>query len=274
MSNVPVCPHCNRLLTPLLDHDKQTLALASNFPWVCPTCLVLGDGATVVPLESAQGQERAWFLERACVLRRLTTPAELQAFCEGLRAGLTPDSPVRYAWANIGPELLRELWTALDRFGGVGPDRPEALLAGKRSTKETYTQELLQALGSIVRWCEDRGKLAGPTAIGESDGVGEEDLTAAQEPLQEAIEIEAGAANDTVPMPFANLLSATELARALGANPDAVETWLRRRRETHLDCYHVNDRDDRRRNEAKYLYRVDEVWPPLLEWHQGRSSQG
>jgi hypothetical protein len=61
------------------------------------------------------------------------------------------------------------------------------------------------------------------------------------------------------------LLSAPELAKQLGANPDAVESFLRRYRESFPDCCITVDREDRRRNEAKYRYRIADVWPALCQ---------
>ena len=65
-------------------------------------------------------------------------------------------------------------------------------------------------------------------------------------------------------------LSATDLAKLLReqgcrqATDNAVESFLRRYRKKHVDCFICVDDDDRRRNEPKYLYRP-EVLPYLLE---------
>jgi hypothetical protein len=61
------------------------------------------------------------------------------------------------------------------------------------------------------------------------------------------------------------LLSAADLARRLGQPIPRVESFLRRYRDQYPDCYVTVDRDDRRRNEALYLYRTADVWTPLQE---------
>jgi hypothetical protein len=107
-------------------------------------------------------QERAYFLAVVRLLREVNDPKGLQAACEALRTALTPESPVRYGWANIAPELLKELWAVLDKLGGTTLDRPEALLEGKRSVEESSIQNVLQALNDVVRWCEARQAAAQP----------------------------------------------------------------------------------------------------------------
>jgi hypothetical protein len=57
------------------------------------------------------------------------------------------------------------------------------------------------------------------------------------------------------------LQSATDLARRLGQPPDAVESFLRRYRQKYPDC--CSETEGRRRNEARYLYRVSDVLPAL-----------
>jgi hypothetical protein len=72
---------------------------------------------------------------------------------------------------------------------------------------------------------------------------------------------------DTIP--YTSPLSVPDLARMLrerghsGATDDAVDAFLRRHRRNCPDSYEERDRDDRRRNEPKYLYRSD-VWPLLV----------
>jgi hypothetical protein len=63
------------------------------------------------------------------------------------------------------------------------------------------------------------------------------------------------------PADLPQLLSATDLAARLRQPPDRVETFLRRRRASHPDCY--IEGDNPRKNEPRYLYRVADVWPAL-----------
>src|SRR5262245_11825575 len=118
-SPVPVCPRCNQPLTPLSAHDRQHLALANNFPWVCGPCFAVSDGRELLPIESVKAQERAHFLGLIQSFRTIETPKSLQAICEGLRAGFAPGSDTRYAWAEVGPELLCALWETMERIGGA-----------------------------------------------------------------------------------------------------------------------------------------------------------
>ncbi len=109
----------------------------------------------VMPLESVLAQERSHFLAIIETLRSIETPTTLIEICEGLRAGFAPGSQVRYAWANVAPELLRELWGVIDKIGGTIPDRPAAIKS-KPSVDEAYIQDVLQAIADVVRWCEGK----------------------------------------------------------------------------------------------------------------------
>jgi hypothetical protein len=60
-------------------------------------------------------------------------------------------------------------------------------------------------------------------------------------------------------------LPASTFAEYLGQPVDRVDTYLRRYRRDFPDCYVEQDRDDRRRNQPRYLYRPAEVWPALLD---------
>ena len=75
------------------------------------------------------------------------------------------------------------------------------------------------------------------------------------DPQQSAVPIEAD------DLPLGEFLSANDLSGRLPASKDAVESFLRRYRDKHPDCFIENE--GRRVNEARYLYRVDEVWPDL-----------
>jgi hypothetical protein len=57
------------------------------------------------------------------------------------------------------------------------------------------------------------------------------------------------------------LLAAADLARKLGQPVQRVETFLRRFRVTHPDCF--EGVENHRRNEPRILYRTADVWPAL-----------
>jgi hypothetical protein len=60
---------------------------------------------------------------------------------------------------------------------------------------------------------------------------------------------------------LAELLSAPDLAERLEQPDSRVESYLRKYRKTHVDCYvRVNNP---RKNEPSYLYRTAVVWPVL-----------
>jgi hypothetical protein len=59
------------------------------------------------------------------------------------------------------------------------------------------------------------------------------------------------------------MLSATDLARHLKADPKRVETILRRYRKKHVDCF--REAEGAKRNEARFLYRVKDVITPLKQ---------
>jgi hypothetical protein len=63
--------------------------------------------------------------------------------------------------------------------------------------------------------------------------------------------------------PLGTLLSASDLAEHLAQPTDRVETFLRRYRQSHRDCF--QEVEHPRRNEARILYRTDDVWPALLQ---------
>lgn len=66
------------------------------------------------------------------------------------------------------------------------------------------------------------------------------------------------------------LLSAADLSDRLQQPRSRVESFLRRFRKSHRDCY--TEADSPRRNEPRYLYRVADVWPALTA--KRRTSDG
>jgi hypothetical protein len=87
-----------------------------------------------------------------------------------------------------------------------------------------------------------------------------EELRTASPPAQPLPESAPG---ETLPTPLVQFLSAPDLARLLDQPVPRVETFLRRFREDHRDCF--VETGNPRKNEARYLYRTAEVWPALRE---------
>jgi hypothetical protein len=65
--------------------------------------------------------------------------------------------------------------------------------------------------------------------------------------------------------------SAPDLAKALGLNPVAVESWLRRYRKRYPDCFITVADDERLRNEPKYLHQEEVL--PHLKRHFNKESE-
>lgn len=63
--------------------------------------------------------------------------------------------------------------------------------------------------------------------------------------------------------PLPSLLSAAELAKRIGQPVARVESFLRRYRAKHPDCFIESSCS--RRNEPRYLFRTADVWPALLQ---------
>lgn len=153
-TDVPVCPKCKTPFAPLPEQDRQALGLANAFPWVCSRCLLLYNGETEpMPLEEVLHQERIYYLaliEKQ--IRPIETRKELLETCDVLRKALATGSAVRWAWANVAPKLLPELWSVMDKIGVDVPPRPIALM-DKPRVGEVDIQCVLQALSDVVQWC-------------------------------------------------------------------------------------------------------------------------
>jgi hypothetical protein len=78
-------------------------------------------------------------------------------------------------------------------------------------------------------------------------------LTAAPEPAPVSHEEEI----------WPDLLAVRDLAERLGVSEDAVDAFLKRHRKRYVDCYVENE--GRRRNDPRFLYRVQDVLSPLRE---------
>lgn len=72
--------------------------------------------------------------------------------------------------------------------------------------------------------------------------------------------------------PAAVFLSAAELARRVGRDEAAVDTFLRRYRKAHPDCF--TEVPDTRKNEPRVLYRTADVWQPLVGWAARKRPAG
>ncbi len=154
MSETPICPRCNQPFSSLSAHDRQALALAGSFRWVCGPCFGVGDdNGTIWSIATVKAQERSHFLAIIQTLRTVETPKTLQTICETFRSAFAPESQVRYAWAEVGPELLRELWAVMEKIGGIVPPSPE-VVTDKPRGDELYIRKVLNAIGDVVRWCE------------------------------------------------------------------------------------------------------------------------
>jgi hypothetical protein len=153
MTVVPICPNCEIPFNSFTERDQQALGLANTFLWICQRCHFLSDGnAAPIPFEQVQCQERSHFLTIIQSLRTVETRKTLQEVCEGLRAAFATGSEVKYGWASVAPELLRELWAVMDKIGGVIPPRPTELMSKPR-VSELDIQYVLQAISDVVRWC-------------------------------------------------------------------------------------------------------------------------
>lgn len=103
-------------------------------------------------------------------------------------------------------------------------------------------------------WWDDRG---GPEAT----------LQRRLEFLTAALQAKGGADGAASERPNCDppiLACVADLARCLGQPTGGVETFLRRYRKEHPDCF--REVDNPRKNEARYVYRTSDVWPALQEW--------
>ena len=164
MAEAPQCPVCKGSLVPLSDHDRQALSLATDSPLVCPQC---HDSPQMSLVWDAKANERSNYLALIQSFRKIETAKTLQEHCEGLRAALATDSKVRYALAEVAPELFPVLWGVMEKIGGAAPPRP-AVVYSKPRNNENYIQNVLDAIGDVVRWCE-----AKQAASAKSDNPGQ-----------------------------------------------------------------------------------------------------
>lgn len=70
--------------------------------------------------------------------------------------------------------------------------------------------------------------------------------------------------------PTSSPTSASELARLLNQPVASVESFLRRHRVAHPDCFFRTDAP--RKNEPQYLYRPADVWAPLCQHYRNGKS--
>jgi hypothetical protein len=167
MSDTLLCPNCQIPYQPLSENDKRQLALAKSYERACPRCFFgLGEGdSTPENIFERQNFERSYYLGLIQTFRTIETAATLLQPCEVLRTALAPESQVRYAWANVAPEFLPELWAVMDKIGGTVPARPEPR-HGRRCICDSCIQDVLRAIDAVVNWCEAKRPLDGPTTEG------------------------------------------------------------------------------------------------------------
>lgn len=170
MPDTPICPNCQIPYAPLSEEDKRQLGLAKTYDLVCPRCFdARSDGrATPEFLFHQLNLERSHCLSLIQSLGSIETAPTLLEICEELRSVFAPDSQVRYAWANVAPELLRALWAVMAKIGGTVPVRPTPL-NGPISVSEPFMQDVLRALDEVVHWCQAKqatGPAEGPTMGG------------------------------------------------------------------------------------------------------------
>jgi hypothetical protein len=150
----PLCPRCNHPVEPLSDHDRQALALAKRYPWVCAHCFAgLDNDGNFEPLELQKHTERTYYLGLIRTLGSIATAKTLLQVCEDLRAIFAIGSEVRYTWAEVAPELFRELWGVMDKIGGPVPPRPE-VAKGNLASSQISLQVILDTLNDVVGWCQ------------------------------------------------------------------------------------------------------------------------
>jgi hypothetical protein len=226
----PICPRCKQPFAPLTPHDRQQLALANNFPWVCPRCFAVSDGQSLLPIESVKAQERAHFLAIIQSLQTVTTPMTLLDICEGLRAGLAATSPTRHAWAEVAPELLRALWETMERIGGVTPSAPAVVTTqlgiARAGDDEAYIRKVADAINDVVvRWCEAKQAAAAKTEAPAAEATQEARAQAAAQPTP--------ATGPRVVRRSAGINA--RMLEEIQANPDAMG-WSCKQWAQHLKC--------------------------------------
>ena len=156
MSEPPICARCNLPMARLSDHDRQALALAKCYPWVCHNCFAgLDSDGKLEPLDAQMNAERSYYLGVIQTLRSIETVKTLLEVCEELRAIFAAGSEMRYAWSGVAPELLHELWGVMDKIGGTIPPRPEAAKSNP-SASEAYIQSILDALTTLCAGANNR----------------------------------------------------------------------------------------------------------------------
>jgi len=128
------------------------------------------------------------------------SPAAIKAACEGIRKRLASEEENGFiVWR--APEILRELWVAMEAVGGPVPLRPKWLHTAKTGTQFVGTikdnpnevkgfvaeSRIRDAVSIVVGWCEDRvakaAEVLGKEAESRVDNVAEP-RSAAQSPTR------------------------------------------------------------------------------------------
>jgi hypothetical protein len=181
-------------------------------------------------------------------------------FCSALAAGLTSkgeeDSLERFAnsW-QAGLLLMRRLASSFDEPNARAALRREASLIASRPR---------QMIPDLVRsdpWLLD--------LIEACEQLSEGDIRLAPDEREQAMrtlsEPQRGEKPETTAEVVPPFLCAADLARCIGQPKSRVETFLRRYREDHPDCFVEVEEGGTRKNEPRILYRTADVWPDLLQ---------
>lgn len=160
----------------------------------------------------------------------------------------------------------------------------EAVTAWRQSgwpAREVHerTSKLVNDCRRLMAWATLRGDWPALSDAALSSLSEVEGMALACEPqavqVQAAVGGEMGRDCDRPPGavdPLPQLLSAGELAKRLECGRKSMESFLTRHANKHPDCR--TEVDTRRRNEPAYLYRVESVWPALVQWKNAKSKHG
>jgi hypothetical protein len=238
--------------------------------------------ADVAALEAAQRRREArWLRDEAL---RALDPLQAHTKEDALNEALAdPPAAPQYSekWVSLDMRFGRALADAhlADRLSELAPESGGGKIAveimkaacsgGEGGVRELFktawvSPSLVHSVNYYLRdFIPDR--LLNPRPLGALAG---------SEPAAPATQRQTDAEDPAVP--FTSPLSAPDLARLLRgrgldrATDDAVGAFLRKYREKHPDSYIDIDRDDRRHNTARYLYRP-EVWPWLFQSFRRRA---
>jgi hypothetical protein len=179
-----------------------------------------------------------------------------------------PPVPAEWVrWLRLGARKLRRLERELRRL--LTPRRRTGSSAGPDAVRVANHEELAESI--VARLPPVHVVLTPAPVLPTTEQSSthevlteitpEEETTASTEARDSATESDPNiVATPPVGVP-PELCSSSDIAALLKQPPDRVDTFLRRYREKHPDCF-VPVRSPRR-NEPRFLYRTAEVWPAL-----------